>query len=198
MKQLVDLYFRILKGAVVVCITMMVVMVFGNVVLRYGFNSGITVSEELSRWCFVWLTFIGGTTALREHAHLGMDTVVSKLPVIGKKIFYVLSHLVMIGCVLYFLRGSWDQTIINIGVEAPATGLSSGFFYGIGIFFSVNAILILAYDLYAMLAGKLQDKELVSVKESQEELDEEELAELQHEMEREMENSKLSAGGAKH
>ena len=29
----------------------MVVMVFGNVVLRYVFNSGITVSEELSRCC---------------------------------------------------------------------------------------------------------------------------------------------------
>ena len=198
MKQLVEWYFRFLKGAVVVCITLMVIMVFGNVVLRYGFNSGITVSEELSRWCFVWLTFIGGATALREHAHLGMDTVVSRLPVMGKKICYVLSHTVMIGCVLYFLSGSWDQTIINIGVEAPATGLSSGFFYGTGIFFSVTALPILFYDLYAMLSGKLKDKELVSVKESQEELDEEELAELRHEMEREMEESKLSAGGVKH
>ena len=197
MKQLIDWYFRFLKGAVVVCITMMVIMVFGNVVLRYGFNSGLTVSEELSRWCFVWLTFIGGATALREHAHLGMDTVVSRLPVMGKKICYVLSHVIMIGCVLYFLSGSWDQTIINIGVEAPATGLSSGFFYGTGIFFSVTALPILFYDLYAMLSGKLLDKELVSVKESQEELDEEELAELQHEMEREMEKSKLSAGGVK-
>ena len=198
MKQLIDWYFRFLKGAVVVCITMMVIMVFGNVVLRYGFNSGLTVSEELSRWCFVWLTFIGGATALREHAHLGMDTVVSRLPVMGKKICYVLSHVIMIGCVLYFLLGSWDQTIINIGVEAPATGLSSGFFYGTGIFFSVTALPILFYDLYAMLSGKLLDKELVSVKESQEELDEEELAELRHEMEREMEESKLSAGGVKH
>ena len=89
------------------------------------------------------------------------------------------------------------KTIINIGVEAPATGLSSGFFYGTGIFFSVTALPILFYDLYAMLSGKLLDKELVSVKESQEELDEEELAELQHEMEREMEKSKLSAGGVK-
>ena len=33
----------------------MLAMVFGNVVLRYAFNSGITVSEELSRWAFVWM-----------------------------------------------------------------------------------------------------------------------------------------------
>lgn len=37
----------------------MVVLVFTNVVLRYALNSGIAVSEELSRWLFVWLTFLG-------------------------------------------------------------------------------------------------------------------------------------------
>ena len=55
----------------------MVVMVFGNVVLRYGFNSGITVSEELSRWLFVWMTFLGAIVALRNarppgHRHAGV------------------------------------------------------------------------------------------------------------------------------
>jgi TRAP-type C4-dicarboxylate transport system permease small subunit len=58
----------------VVCLALMVVMVFGNVVLRYGFNSGITVSEELSRWLFVWMTFLGAVVAVRNHAHLGTDT----------------------------------------------------------------------------------------------------------------------------
>lgn len=197
MSQIVEWYFRILKGAVVVCISTMVVLVFGNVVLRYGFNSGITVSEELSRWCFVWLTFIGGATAMREHLHLGMDSVVSKLPVGGKKFCFVLSHLLMIACALLFMSGSWDQTIINIGVEAPATGLSSGFFYGIGVFFSANALLILLYDLFMMLSGKIKDDELVQIRESEEELDEAELEELQHEMELEMEKARLSAGGAK-
>jgi TRAP-type C4-dicarboxylate transport system permease small subunit len=70
----------------VVCLALMVVMVFGNVVLRYGFNSGITVSEELSRWLFVWMTFLGAVVAVRNHAHLGTDTLVSRLPVVGKKI----------------------------------------------------------------------------------------------------------------
>src|SRR5512145_1384539 len=106
MTGLVDWYFRLLKFAVVVCISSMVVLVFGNVVLRYGFNSGITVSEELSRWFFVWLTFSGAIIAMREHSHLGMDTVVSKLPVLGKKICYVLSHLIMLFCILLFFRGS--------------------------------------------------------------------------------------------
>ena len=39
-------------------LALMMVLVFGNVVLRYGFNSGIVVSEEMARFLFVWLTFI--------------------------------------------------------------------------------------------------------------------------------------------
>ena len=185
MTRIVDLYFHALKAMVVFFIGTMVVLVLGNVILRYGFNSGITVSEELSRWCFVWLTFTGAIIAMREHTHLGMDTVVSKLPVLGKKICYVLSHLIMIGCVLLFMSGAYDQTIINLGVEAPASGLSSGFFYGVGLFFGVPALLILFYDLYMMVSGQLKDEELVRIRESEEELDETKLEELQHEMEAE-------------
>jgi len=185
MTRIVDWYFHILKAMVVFFIGSMVVLVLGNVILRYGFNSGITVSEELSRWGFVWLTFTGAIIAMREHTHLGMDTVVSKLPVLGKKICYVLSHLIMIGCVLLFMSGAYDQTVINIGVEAPASGLSSGFFYGVGLFFGVPALLILCYDLYMMLSGQLKDEELVRIRESEEELDEAKLEALQREMEEE-------------
>ena len=185
MTRIVDFYFHALKAMVVFFIGSMVVLVLGNVILRYGFNSGITVSEELSRWAFVWLTFTGAIIAMREHTHLGMDTVVSKLPVLGKKICYVLSHLIMIGCVVLFMSGAYDQTIINIGVEAPASGLSSGFFYGVGLFFGVPALLILFYDLYMMVSGQLKDEELVRIRESEEELDEAKLEELQHEMEEE-------------
>lgn len=187
MTRIVDFYFHALKAMVVFFIGTMVVLVLGNVILRYGFNSGITVSEELSRWAFVWLTFTGAIIAMREHTHLGMDTVVSKLPVLGKKICYVLSHVIMIACVLLFMSGAYDQTIINLGVEAPASGLSSGFFYGVGLFFGVPALLILLYDLYMMVSGQLKDEELVRIRESEEELDEAKLEALQHEMEQETE-----------
>ena len=52
-------------------LAIMVVLVFGNVVLRYGFNSGIVFSEEVSRFLFMWLTLIGALIVLREHGHLG-------------------------------------------------------------------------------------------------------------------------------
>ena len=161
MVAIVNGYFRLLKFITVACLALMVVLVFGNVVLRYGFNSGITVSEELSRWLFVWLTFIGATVALREHAHLGMDSVVSRLPAMGKKICFVLSNLLMLWVIYLFFRGTWEQTIINLDNHAPATGLSSGFFYGVGLIFCVSAAGIVLYDLWRMLSGKLAESELI-------------------------------------
>lgn len=62
MTRVIDWYFRLLRFFMVGCLVVMVVLVFGNVVLRYAFNSGITVSEELSRWLFVWL-FVGAIVA---------------------------------------------------------------------------------------------------------------------------------------
>jgi TRAP-type C4-dicarboxylate transport system permease small subunit len=166
--RLVDVYFKILKFFVVACLAIMVILVFGNVVLRYAFNSGITMSEELSRWLFVWLTFVGAIIALRDHAHLGMDSVVQKLPAWGKKACYILSNLLMLYCVVLFFEGSWDQTKINIDNMAPATGLSTGwFYYSVGLFFCVSAAALLLRNLYQAVTGKLREEELIQVRESE-------------------------------
>ena len=69
--RLIDWYCRAIRMGMVVALALMVVLVFGNVVLRYGFNTGITVSEELSRWLFVWITFMGAIVAMKEGTHLG-------------------------------------------------------------------------------------------------------------------------------
>ena len=53
--SLINSFFRIMRLFTAICLAVMVVLVFGNVVLRYGFNSGIAFSEEMSRWAFVWL-----------------------------------------------------------------------------------------------------------------------------------------------
>ena len=168
MAKLVDYYFRALKAMIALCLLLMVVLVFGNVVLRYGFNTGITLSEELSRWLFVYLVFLGAVVAMREHAHLGMDGVVKRLPPAGKKLCLVLSHLLMLWATWLLLQGSWVQTQLNLTSTAPSSGLSMGLFYGVGIVYGVSAGAILLWDLYRVLIGAVADDELVMVKESEE------------------------------
>ena len=177
--RVVEAYFNLLKGIIAFCLAAMVVLVFGNVVLRYGFNTGITVSEEVSRWLFVYLTFLGAIVALREHGHLGVDMLVAKLPVLGKKLCLFASQILMLVVTWLLLQGSWDQTMINMGVVAPASGASVGIFYGVGVIFGVSTGLIILHDMWRLVTGKVSDDELVMVKESEEA---EELEELQKEL----------------
>ena len=168
MARVLDLYCQILKFAIAICLAAMVVLVFGNVVLRYAFNSGIAMSEELSRWLLVWLTFLGAIVALRKHAHLGVDTLVRALPPAGKFVCLVSSYMLMLYADWLLTLGSWKQTIITIGDRAPATGLSVGFFYSSGIVFGVSAAVILLYDLWRLITGATTAEELIAVKNSEE------------------------------
>jgi len=194
MKKAVDAYFHLLKFLIVVCLALMVILVFGNVVLRYGFNLGITVSEELSRWLFVWLTFLGAIVAMREHGHLGVDTLVKRLPPLGKKICLIASQVLMLYATWLFLQGSWQQTKINVGVSAPASGLSVALFYGVGLVFGVSAALLLLHDLYRVVSGKMTDEELVMIKESEEQ---EEFEELQKQLAEQAREEELAAAAKK-
>lgn len=173
--RFVEGYFNLLKIIMIICMISMLTLVFGNVVLRYAFNTGITVSEEISRWFFVWLVFLGALVTLREHGHLGVDSLVKRLPVKGQRICLFLSQLIMLYSSWLILTGSWQQTMLNVGVKAAATGLPKTLFYGTGIVFGFTAILILLYDLYSLLTGRTEDDQLIGVVESDEMLEHQEL-----------------------
>jgi TRAP-type transport system small permease protein len=179
MQRIVEGYFKCLKLAIVACLAIMVILVFGNVVLRYAFNMGITVSEELSRFLFVWLTFLGAIIAFREHGHLGVDMVVSRLSAAGKKACLVVSQALMLFVTWLFLQGSWEQTLINLDVKSPSAGISMGMFYGVGVVFSLSVGVMLLHDFYRLVTGRMSEEEMVMVKESEEQ---EEFEELQKQL----------------
>jgi TRAP-type C4-dicarboxylate transport system permease small subunit len=165
LNRLLDLYCKLLDGLIVVFLAIMVVLVFGNVVLRYAFNSGITVSEEVSRWLFVWVTFMGAVVALRQHAHLGTDFMVSRLGPAGKKACLVVAHVGMLYAAGLLGLGSWRQVVINADVSAPVTGWPVAIVYAAGLLFAVSAVVILGLGLLRVLSGAARDDELVLVKE---------------------------------
>jgi TRAP-type transport system small permease protein len=164
----IDQYCKLLTTVMAILLAIMVAMVFTNVVLRYGFNSGISVTEELSRWLFVWMTFAGAIVAVREHGHLGTDFLVGRLPVVGKKICLVIGYLLMLYMCWLMFRGSWAQTVINLSTKAPATGWSQAWFYGTGVVFAMSAGVMLSLDFYKLLSGQVKDEDLIVIRESEE------------------------------
>ena len=168
MNRFIEGACRALEAVIALLLAIMVVLVFGNVVLRYAFNSGITVSEEVSRWLFVWMTFLGAIVAMKENGHLGTDMLVGRLPMWGKKLCLVLGQALMIYICWLLLQGSVQQARINLDVQAPVTGASVAIFYGSGVVFAVLVGLLLIHQLWRTLSGQLHESELVMVKESEE------------------------------
>jgi TRAP-type C4-dicarboxylate transport system permease small subunit len=168
MKTLNDLFFRLVEALLVIMLSAMVVMVFGNVVLRYGFNSSIISSEELSRFLFIWITFLGAIVTLRENAHLGVDTLVRKLSLTGKKTAAIVSNLMMIGCCTLMFYGTFKQHTINASTRSAVTEIPMIWVYGVGYVASIAMALILVGKLVRLVRGDVAEDELVQVKESEE------------------------------
>jgi TRAP-type C4-dicarboxylate transport system permease small subunit len=160
MTRALDLAFRALEALLVFLLAGMVVMVFGNVVLRYAFNSGIDVSEELSRYFFVWLTFIGAVVTFREGAHLGVETLVHRFGRTGRIAFMALSDLIILLCCVVFFWGTWKQQEINATNIAPVTGISMAWVYGVGYFTSIGIGLIVLARLVRLATGRLTGREV--------------------------------------
>ena len=167
MNKILDGYCRLLEWSIALLLALMVVLVFGNVVMRYAFNSGIAVSEELSRWLFVWMTFLGAIVALKEHGHLGSDMLVSRLGTFGKKACLLVGHVLMLYATWLLFAGSLAQARINLDVQAPVTGASVAIFYGAGVMFAVSTALLLLRDIWRIVSGQLKDSDLVMVQESE-------------------------------
>lgn len=166
-EKLIDGYCKLIGYLIAAMLAVMVVLVFGNVFMRYAFNSGFTVSEELSRWLFVWMTFLGAVVALRSNGHLGTDMLVGKLSAGGKRFCMGLSLLLMMYITWLIFKGSYDQTVVNWDSTSAVMEVSMGYFYASGMAFSVLASLILLSDLWRLLTGKIDDDHLLLMQESE-------------------------------
>ncbi len=163
----IDRYCKFIDVLLALLMFGMVVLVFGNVVLRYGFNSGITMSEEVSRWFFIWLTFLGAVVLLKDRKHLGTDMLVSRLPAGGKRACLLISQVLMLYVTWLLFKGSLEQAQINMDVQAPTTGASMAIFYASGVVFGASAALIIVRDMLLVLTGRLTEDQLVMTQESE-------------------------------
>tara|TARA_B100000678_G_scaffold232824_1_gene201738 strand:+ start:276 stop:806 length:531 start_codon:yes stop_codon:yes gene_type:complete len=159
-ERIVGLYLSLLKWIIVTCMAGMVVLVFSNVVLRYAFNSGLTVSEEVARWMFVWMIFVGAILVLLDNGHLGFNGIVNSLPQPLRRIAMLIARLAMIYMTYLIITGAWIQLKVNWNSYAPATGLSRGYFFLAGVVFGVGSLLILLWQTYQIATGRI-DKMIV-------------------------------------
>jgi gluconokinase len=106
------------------CLGVMAAAVFLNVVLRYGFGSGIAASEELSRLLFVWMVFIGATAAYPLGEHMAFTALLKPLdgrPLLRALFTRFIHAMVLLASVLLGW-GAWQQVVVGLDSTSVVLG----------------------------------------------------------------------------
>ena len=111
----------------------MIVMVFTNVVMRYGFGSGLRWGIELSRMAFVWIVMLGSALALRSNEHLAVTELVETFLPRALRPLWVLTRIIIVGLLVMFVIGCWRQMMLNWVNISQVTGLPTALFYLAGV-----------------------------------------------------------------
>ncbi|WP_400164602.1 TRAP transporter small permease [Brevibacillus sp. TJ4] len=155
MERISKLLNSFLNVFMAVCLALMSILVFSNVVLRYALNSGIPWAEEMSRFLFVWMVFLGAIGALKDHGHLGVDLVIKKLPESLRRVSLLLANLICLFILWLVLDGSWKLTVLSLESLAPATGLPYAVLFGVGIVCSLGMGVVILFHIYQIITGKM-------------------------------------------
>ncbi|MDG2957093.1 TRAP transporter small permease [Bisgaard Taxon 10/6] len=142
MKTFIDKLFNGIQILLGVMLAVMIALVFFNVILRFFFNSGLVWSEEVSRYVFVYVIYLGAIVAMKENAHLGVDTFIKKAPEKLKWLLFVLGRFIIIVVMAILFKGSLAMVIQSHTAKAAATGLPLSVVYGIGLLTGAAIILI--------------------------------------------------------
>ena len=157
----------ILHGMIAVCLSCMTIFVFTNVILRYFFNSGLTWAEEASRYLFIWLIFLGSIVAYQQNAHLGVDTLVQKLSIKGRKVLFIINNILLFVTMALCVDGTWKITLLTVDQVSASMRMPLAWVYVSGFIASLSMSLISLHNLYRAFVNKLDDKDLVMITDSE-------------------------------
>lgn len=119
----------IVRWIIIVMMAMMTILVFLQVLFRYLFDTPLGWSEEVARFAFVWLSFLGAASLVRSDGHIRVSLLVDALPTAGWIVARVIQYAGALLCVVIFLIGGLGLTRAEWSQLAPATQLQMGYVY---------------------------------------------------------------------
>jgi tripartite ATP-independent transporter DctM subunit len=114
-----------------ICVLLMLVAVSVSclqVVLRYGFNSGLPWPEEIATWMFCWAVFLGMAVATGRDAHISIDVLIRALPPRGQDLLGLINRVVMAAASIMLVVHGWDYVSRTISAS-PALQWPTKYFF---------------------------------------------------------------------
>ncbi len=166
MTKIFNSLFRSVEVLMAAFLFMMVALMFLNVVLRFVFSTGFVWSEEVTRLCFIYLVYLGTIGAFRDNQHLGVDTLIDRVPEKAQKVLYTLVQLIIMWTMWLLVKGSWDLSVQNLGARMVATQYPRALIFGVGVVTGAAVLIIAGANLYRLFFLKLSVSELIATKDS--------------------------------
>jgi TRAP-type C4-dicarboxylate transport system permease small subunit len=139
-------------ASIAISITVLVVIV--NVVLRYGFGFVVPWSEELSVICFIWAVYLGISSCYKHKLHMGVDVVVAMLPEKAKILFRLCVSVFLLALNILMAVLSYQYLMLSNKVT-PVMGVS---------YFVINGVLLLCFSLMAIHTVRFIANDVASLK----------------------------------
>ncbi len=157
-EKLVKLYnnFEVILSACFLSVTVLVVIL--NVILRYVFNSGLFWVEEVATTSFIWSVFIGAAAAYRHKMHIGIDLITKLFPEKVREIISTIINILMAFingyiCYLSILFISYNKLKRTPVLSVPAIYVNLAITVGFGLM-TIHAIQFLVKEGLILIRGK--------------------------------------------
>lgn len=120
--------------------SMIVATIVSEIIRRFAFSYSSSWGEEVARYSFIYLAWLGAALAVKNRSHIRIDVILNMLPNRGKTIMYILSDFftLILACVALWV--SIDPVLTSIKYESVTHGLRIGqywFFAAVPFGFSV-------------------------------------------------------------
>lgn len=137
----------VVRWIIIVMMAMMTILVFLQVLFRYLFGTPLGWSEEVARFAFVWLSFLGAAILVRSDGHIRVSLFVDYLPTAGWIVARAVQYAGALLCIVIFFIGGLGLARAEWSQLAPATQLQMGYVY---VVIPVAATLMLVWVFAAI------------------------------------------------
>ena len=141
---------RVATLFVIAISTLMIVVTLAQVIFRYVVSAPLPWSEELARYCFVWIVFLGGAIGFSRGIHLGVDLLVKSLPAKFKAGLETLTYALIACFAAAVVYASYPVLNLNLLQRSPALGVQMTWIY-IAIPISMCLIFLICAERIAMI-----------------------------------------------
>ena len=96
------------ETAIAILLGLMTLITFANVVLRYGFNTGLIWGLEATTFLFAWLVLFGTSYAVKVTAHLGVDALINLFSPSLRRCVTMFAAAICVAYAALLMKGAWD------------------------------------------------------------------------------------------